>query len=53
MRHITIAVLSVLFALPAVAGAHLPVVNIASGGVSARSAFGEDIIIFRSEGCGR
>lgn len=42
MRHITITVLSVLFALPAMAGAHLPVVNVASGGVSARSAFGED-----------
>lgn len=42
MRHITITVLSVLFALPAMAGAHLPVVNIASGGVSARSAFGEE-----------
>lgn len=42
MRHITITVLSVLFALPAMAGAHLPVVNVASGGVSARSAFGEE-----------
>ncbi len=40
MRRITISVLSVLLALPAFASARLPVVNIASGGVSARAAFG-------------
>lgn len=40
MRHITISVLSVFFVLPAMGGASLPIVNIASGGVSARSAFG-------------
>lgn len=40
MRHITISVLSVFFVLPAMAGVSLPVVNVASGGVSARSAFG-------------
>ena len=40
MRRITISVLSVLIAMPAVASARLPVVDIASGGVSARAAFG-------------
>lgn len=40
MRRITISVLSVFIALPAFASAHLPVVNVASGGVSARAAFG-------------
>ncbi len=41
MRRITISVLSVFIVLPAIAGGRLPVVNIASGGVSARAAFGE------------
>ncbi len=41
MRRFTISVLSVFVVLPAVAGTRLPVVNIASGGVSARAAFGE------------
>lgn len=43
MRHITISVLSLLIVMPTVASARLPVVNIASGGVSARSAFGEGV----------
>lgn len=41
MRRFTISVLSVFVVLPAFAGTRLPVVNIASGGVSARAAFGE------------
>lgn len=43
MRRFTISLLSVFVILPAVAGGRLPVVNIASGGVSARAAFGEEI----------
>ena len=43
MRHFTISVLSMFVILPAVASARLPVVNIASGAVSARGAFGEDV----------
>ena len=43
MHRITISVLSVFVMLPAFASAKLPVVNIASGGVSARDAFGESI----------
>ena len=43
MRHITISILSLFVVMPVMAGVHLPVVNIASGGVSARSAFGEDV----------
>jgi len=43
MRHITISILSALVTMPAFAAAGLPVVNIASGGVSARSAFGESM----------
>ncbi len=42
MRRITVSVLTVLIALPAMADARLPVVNIAAGSVSARAAFGED-----------
>ena len=42
MRQITISILSVFIALPAFANARLPVVNVASGGVSARAAFGEE-----------
>lgn len=42
MRYITISMLSVLMALPTVAMARMPVVNLSSGGISARSAFGED-----------
>ena len=40
MHRITISVLSVFIVLPAFASARLPVVNVASGGVSARAAFG-------------
>lgn len=40
MRLITISMLSLCIVLPAGANARLPVVNIASGGVSARAAFG-------------
>ena len=43
MRHITISILSMFVTLHAMAAANLPVVNIASGGVSARSAFGENV----------
>ena len=43
MRHFTISVLSLFVVLPTVAFARLPVVNIASGAVSARSAFGEGV----------
>ena len=43
MHRITISVLSVFVMLPAFASAKLPVVNIASGGVSARDAFGESV----------
>ena len=43
MRHFTVSVLSMFIILPTIAGAGLPVVNIASGGISARSAFGEDV----------
>ncbi len=41
MRHITVSVLACLLAVPAFADVRLPVVNLASGGVSARAAFGE------------
>ncbi len=41
MRHFTISILSVFVVLPALANARLPVVNLSSGGVSARVAFGE------------
>ena len=40
MHRITISVLSLFVVLPAFASARLPVVNVASGGVSARAAFG-------------
>lgn len=43
MRFITVSILSVLVVMPTVAMARLPVVNIASAGVSARSAFGEEV----------
>lgn len=43
MHRITISVLSIFVILPAFASAKLPVVNIASGGVSARDAFGESV----------
>ena len=43
MRHITISILSLFIVTPVMAGVRLPVVNIASGGVSARAAFGEDV----------
>ena len=45
MHRITISVLSVFVMLPAFASAKLPVVNIASGGVSARDAFGETVAV--------
>ena len=41
MRRITISVLSMFVILPSFASARLPVVNVASGGVSARAMFGE------------
>lgn len=41
MRHITVSFFSFLLVLPAFADARLPVVNLASAGVSARAAFGE------------
>ncbi|MBQ8294285.1 MAG: hypothetical protein IJX89_02780 [Alphaproteobacteria bacterium] len=44
MRRITISALSLFVVLPAAGNARLPVVNIASGAVSARAAFGEDIV---------
>ncbi len=44
MRHLTISVLSVFVVLPSVASARLPVVNLSSGSVSARAAFGEEIV---------
>ena len=45
MRRITISVLSVFVVLPAFANVRLPVVNVASGGVSARAAFGEEVSV--------
>lgn len=42
MRIFTISLMSVFVVVPAIAG-QLPVVNIASGGVSARAAFGESL----------
>ena len=41
MRHITVSFFAFLLVLPAFADARLPVVNLASAGVSARAAFGE------------
>lgn len=43
MRRITISVFATLIALPAFADVRLPVVNLSSGGVSARAAFGETV----------
>lgn len=43
MQHLTFGILSVCLVLPTAANARLPVVNLSSGGVSARSAFGEDL----------
>ncbi len=43
MRQITISAISLFIVLPAVAGTRLPAVNMAGAGVSARSAFGEEI----------
>ena len=43
MRLLTISVLSLCIVLPAMGNARLPVVNIASGGVSARDAFGDAV----------
>ncbi len=44
MRRISVSVFALLFALPASAGTRLPVVNLAAGSVSARAAFGEEIV---------
>lgn len=44
MRRITISVFATLIALPAFADVRLPVVNLSSGGVSARAAFGETVV---------
>lgn len=44
MRRIAVSVLSLFVVLPALADARLPVVNIAAGSVSARAAFGEEIV---------
>ncbi len=43
MRQIAVSVFTIFVVLPAWASARLPVVNIAAGGVSARSAFGDPI----------
>lgn len=43
MRHITVSVLAFLLTVPAFGDARLPVVNVASGAVSARAAFGETV----------
>lgn len=43
MRHITVSIFAFLLVLPAFADARLPVVNLASAGVSARAAFGETV----------
>lgn len=44
MRHITVSVFALLFVMPVFADARLPVVNLASGAVSARAAFGESVV---------
>lgn len=44
MRYIAVSVLSFFVVLPVFADARLPVVNLASAGVSARAAFGEPIV---------
>ena len=44
MRQIAISVFALFVSLPALADARLPVVNISSGAVSARAAFGEPVI---------
>ena len=44
MRYIAVSVLSFFVILPVFADARLPVVNLASAGVSARAAFGEPIV---------
>ncbi len=44
MHRITITLLSILAVLPATSHARLPVVNINSGAVSARAAFGADTV---------
>lgn len=43
MRQIAVSVFAIFVVLPTWASARLPVVNIAAGGVSARSAFGDTI----------
>lgn len=43
MRQITVSIFAFLLALPAFGDARLPVVNLASAGVSARAAFGESV----------
>lgn len=44
MQRITVSVLSFFVVFPAFCDARLPVVNLAAGSVSARSAFGEEIV---------
>lgn len=44
MRQISFSVLALFIVLPAFADARLPVVNLSSGAVSARAAFGEPIV---------
>lgn len=50
MRQIAVSVLSLFIALPAFAGARMPVVNLAAGGVSARAAFGEPVVSAQNKG---
>lgn len=45
MQRIAVSVLSFLVVFPALADARLPVVNLAAGSVSARAAFGEEIVV--------
>lgn len=49
MRHITVSVFAFLLILPAFADARLPVVNLASAGVSARAAFGETATVAQKQ----
>lgn len=41
MRHLSLSILAVMLMVPGVSNARMPVVNISSGSVSARSAFGD------------
>lgn len=44
MRLVTVSILSLFVVMPVFGNARLPVVNVAAGGVSARAAFGEEIV---------